>query len=133
MLTAFPGENHPSVWKAQLKEPGLAEIDHQALTSSRRDRSRLLKGLRAGAIAPGSCRIDRRGRKLEIRFEPERFDLARLLDTAEQALAGKPTEAAAFQPAPQPELLSALARSRVFSSAAGNASSTWPWAAVRSR
>ncbi len=104
LLTAFPGENCPSIWKTRLKEPGLIEIDHESLSGSRADRSRLVNGLQAHAIGLSSCRVDRRTRKLEVRFDPERFDLAQLVETAEHVLTGKRCEHAVFHP----ELLPAL-------------------------
>ncbi len=90
LLTAYPGENCPSIWKTRIKEPGLVEIEHPLFSGSRRTRSRVLKGLRASWIEPGSCRLNRRTSRLVIRLAPERLDLAQLLDAAEQAIAGNP-------------------------------------------
>jgi len=104
LLTAFPGESHPSIWKTRLREPGLMEIDHESLSGSRADRSRLVDGLQTHAIGLSSCRVDRRTRKLEVRFGPERFDLAQLVETAEHVFTGKRTEHAFLHP----ELLPAL-------------------------
>ena len=80
------------------------EIDHESLSGSRADRSRLVDGLQTHAIGLSSCRVDRRTRKLEVRFEPERFDLAQLVETAEHVLTGRRTEHAFLHP----ELLPAL-------------------------
>ncbi len=104
VLAAFAAESQPSIWKARLKETGLIEIDHESFSGSRRVRSRLLAGLQAFAAVPGSCRIDRRSRKLELRFEPDRFDLAQILDTAEHVRAGKPNVLAVLQPEVLPAL-----------------------------
>ncbi len=103
-LTAFPGENQPSIWKTRLRQPGLIEIDHASLSGSRADRSRLVDGMQAYVIGLGSCRVDRWTRKLEVRFGPERFDLAQLVETAEHVLNRKRSEHAVLPP----ELLSAL-------------------------
>ncbi len=80
------------------------EIDHESLSGSRAGRSRLVDGLQTHAIGLSSCRVDRRTRKLEVRFEPERFDLAQLVETAEHVLTGRRTEHAFLHP----ELLPAL-------------------------
>jgi len=98
LLTAFPGEGQPSIWKTRLRQPGLIEIDHVSLSGSRADRLRLVGGLQARAIEPISCRVDRRTRKLEVRFEPGRFDLAQLVETAEHVLTGRQSEHALLHP-----------------------------------
>jgi uncharacterized membrane protein YbaN (DUF454 family) len=97
-LTAFPGENQPSIWKTRLREPGLIEIDHVSLSGSRADRSRLVDGMQAHAIGLSSCRFDRQTRKLEVRFGPERFDLAQLVETAERVFNRKRSEHAVLPP-----------------------------------
>jgi uncharacterized membrane protein YbaN (DUF454 family) len=106
LLTAFPGagKSRPSIWKMRLKEPGLIEIGHDSLCGSKADRSRLVDGLQTYAFGLDSCRVDRWTRTLEVRFDPERFDLAQLVETAEQAATGGLKELNALRP----ELLPAL-------------------------
>lgn len=91
-LTAFPRASHASIWKTRLREPGLIEIDHGSMSGSRADQSRLVDGLLARAIGLSSCRVDRRTRRLEVRFEPGRFELAQLIEAAEEVLTGTRTE-----------------------------------------
>ena len=88
LLSAYPGEKIPSVWKMHVKEPGLVEIEHECLNASRSLRSRVGRGLPAGSIEPASCQLNRKTRNLEVRFEPGRFDLDQFLDEAEQVLVG---------------------------------------------
>jgi uncharacterized membrane protein YbaN (DUF454 family) len=106
LLTAFPGESHASIWKTRLREPGLVEINHASLSGFRAHRSRLVNGLQAHAIGLSSCRVDRRTRKLEVRFDAERFDLAQLVETAEHVLNGKRSEHAILHPVLLPALRS---------------------------
>lgn len=104
VLTAFPGESFPSIWKTRVREPGLMEFDHPSLGGSMAHQSRIVKGLRIHASGLSSCRLDRRTRKLEARFDPNRVDLTRLVETADHVLNGKPSGHATLDP----ELLPAL-------------------------
>jgi len=106
LLTSFPGESRPSIWKTWVKEPGLIEFDHESLVGSRTDQSRLVEGLQTHTIGLTSCRFDRRTRKLEGRFDPERFDLTHLVETAEHILNGERSEHAILHPKLLPALRS---------------------------
>jgi len=87
-LVALPGVRTASIWASRVSEPGLIEIEHACLCGSKVDRKCLVDGLRGRFQSLSLCRVNRRTRRLELRFDPGRLEPAEILEAAQSFLDG---------------------------------------------